>query len=75
MSDKRFNKVREERRRQLGEVYLKGTHVWTLEWVPLVKVGDDIAGMIVETCETNCLELEDARANVHEHGKGEEVLL
>ncbi len=28
---------------------------------------------IVETCEANCLELEDARVGVHEHARGEEV--
>jgi F420-0:gamma-glutamyl ligase len=59
MSDKRFNKVREERRRQLGEVCLKGFNGWVLEGVPLVKVGYDIAGMIVGTGENNGPELED----------------
>jgi len=38
---------------------LKGFNGWALEGFPLVKAGDDIGGMIVETCENNGLELED----------------
>jgi coenzyme F420-0:L-glutamate ligase/coenzyme F420-1:gamma-L-glutamate ligase len=38
---------------------LKGFNTWGLEEFPLVKAGDDIAGMIVETCKKNGLELED----------------
>jgi coenzyme F420-0:L-glutamate ligase/coenzyme F420-1:gamma-L-glutamate ligase len=38
---------------------LKSFNGWALEGFPLVKAGDDIAGMIVETCENNGMELED----------------
>jgi coenzyme F420-0:L-glutamate ligase/coenzyme F420-1:gamma-L-glutamate ligase len=38
---------------------LKGLSGWALEGFPLIKAGDDVAGMIVETCKKNDLELED----------------
>jgi len=38
---------------------LKGFTAWGLEGFPLVKAGDNIADMIVDTCNKNGLELED----------------
>jgi coenzyme F420-0:L-glutamate ligase/coenzyme F420-1:gamma-L-glutamate ligase len=46
---------------------LKGIIGWALEGFPLVKAGDDIAGIIVETCENNGLELEDGDIIVIAH--------
>jgi coenzyme F420-0:L-glutamate ligase/coenzyme F420-1:gamma-L-glutamate ligase len=46
---------------------LKGFNAWGLEGFPLVKAGDDIAGMIVETCKKNGLELEDGDIVVITH--------
>jgi coenzyme F420-0:L-glutamate ligase/coenzyme F420-1:gamma-L-glutamate ligase len=51
--------VREERKRQRRGAGLKGFNAWALEGFPLVKAGDDIAGMIIEACKKNGLELED----------------
>jgi len=38
---------------------LKGFNAWALGGFPLVKAGDDVAGVIVETCGKNGVELED----------------
>jgi coenzyme F420-0:L-glutamate ligase/coenzyme F420-1:gamma-L-glutamate ligase len=38
---------------------LKGFNAWALEGFPLVKAGDDIAMMIIETYGKNGLEIED----------------
>lgn len=38
---------------------MKGFNAWALGGFPLVKAGDDVAGVIVETCGKNGVELED----------------
>jgi len=56
---KRFNEVKKQRRTQMGGNCLKSFTAIALEGFPLVKSGDDIAEMIVQTAAKNGLELED----------------
>jgi len=56
---KRFNEVKKQRRTQMGGTCLKSFTAIALEGFPLIKSGDDLAEIIVQTAAKNGLELED----------------
>jgi len=56
---KRFNTVKEQPKNKNGGNCLKSFTAFALEDFPLIKSGDDIVKIIIETAEKNGLEIED----------------
>jgi coenzyme F420-0:L-glutamate ligase/coenzyme F420-1:gamma-L-glutamate ligase len=56
---KGFNEVKEQPKSQSGGKRLKSFTAFALEGFPLVKPGDDVARIIVETCEKNGLRVQE----------------
>jgi coenzyme F420-0:L-glutamate ligase/coenzyme F420-1:gamma-L-glutamate ligase len=57
---KRFNEVKEQARPQFGGCRLLSFTAFAPEGFPLVKPGDDVARIIVETCERNGFRVQEA---------------